>query len=171
MKNVFFLAFFIFFSCSEKKENIEQVEINKEPYSVTIEFKSNYNNVFRLFYSDSPDLEITGENLIEKYIFGSDDMQKVVFKLPQGEQAYKLRLDVGTNQKVDLLSIKNISISYNNKIIDGNDGLFMKYWNPNQSLIYDSSNFIYNVVPIDGVKSPMFMSNESLNNEILNIVK
>lgn len=173
-----FLAVFIFTGCDNTKEANNQSESEVVSNSLTkdvtliLEFKNKVNDIFRVYYSDDPSLEITGENVLNKHVFtNGNEFQKVEFKFPLGEKPYKLRLDLGVNQASTEITIKNISVKYGDKIIDGNDGLFLNYWGANQSLSWDATNYFYNVVPVDGMKSPMLISNPDLNNELLNLYK
>ncbi|MEZ4786916.1 MAG: hypothetical protein R2790_03330 [Flavobacterium haoranii] len=160
--------------CEKTKESISQS--NNESNSVakevilTLEFKNKVNDIFKVYYSDDPTLEITGENVINKYVFTKgNDFQIVEFKFPIGEKPYKLRLDLGVNQSSTDITIKDITIKYDNKIIDGNDGLFLNYWGANQSLVWNNVDYFYSIVPYNGSKIPTLISNPDLDKELLNL--
>lgn len=176
LSKIALIAVFIITSCNDTKETSNQsnreVVSNSSNKEVTLilEFKNKVNDVFRVYYSDDPTLEITGENVLNKYVFTrGNDFQTVLFKFPRGEKPYKLRLDLGVNQSSTEITIKNISIKYGDNIINGDDGLFLNYWGANQSLQWDNTNYFYNIVPFENNKTPMLISNEELNKAILEL--
>lgn len=163
MKKYTFLYLFlvtVFISCNstEKQE--------KDVFKLKMEFKSPLNDKFKIYYTILPYKDIDGQYFIDKYTYGSAQFQKIEFEFPKDVVPYKIRLDVGENQNIENLIIKNISVSYNNNIINGDEGLFMNYWSPNECLQYDKENFIYKIIPSNGKKSPVFMSNITLEEEI-----
>lgn len=169
LKSSFILLSLIAFSCgSDNKEEKNQENSGTESKQVEliVEFKSPVNDRFKVFYTVAPNVEISGEYLINKLTYGSNDFQEVVFQFPVGAIPYKLRLDVGENQSVENLTIKNISLKYKDKVVDGDNGEFMKMWSPNSSLVYDEQNFVYKIVPVDGKKGPVFIANVDLEKEL-----
>lgn len=182
MEKIFFrkmlllAAFLIILSCnstdnSDEKNLDTKSDIASNEITLIIEFKLNSNDKFNVYYSDEPNLDITGENVLSKYVFTNNDFQKLTFNFPKGEKPYKIRLDLGNNPKATEITIKNITLKYGDKKIDGNDGLFLKYWFANQSLQWDNTNYFYNIVPFENSKNPMLISNEELNNSILELYK
>lgn len=158
MKKILFLIMIVILSSCEEKDN---------QYQLNIEFRSTFNNKFRIYYSTRPYQDIDGQNFIDKYIYGSDDMQKVTFLFPKEIVPYKIRFDVGENQEVENIIIKNISVCYNGNCIDGNEGKYMNYWSPNECLKYNDKKYYYEVLKNkDSIKTPVFMSNINLENEI-----
>jgi hypothetical protein len=162
--------------CSEEKKDSHSEDSNKksatEEVIMLLEFKNNINDVFKVYYSDDPNLEITGENVISKTVFNrGNDFQTIKFKFPIGEKPYKLRIDLGLNQKSENITIKNISLLYKDKIIDGDDGAFLNYWGQNQSLVWDNENYFYKIIPFEGNKTPILISNQELNNQLLEFYK
>jgi len=179
MKKVILLILIAFtstvISCGSDRKNTDSGNNNDEKNNrnkeleLIVEFKSIVNDRFKVYYTVAPNVEITGEYILTNYTFGSDDIQKTVFKFPVGALPYKLRLDVGENQSVDKISIKNISIKYKDKYINGDNGNFMPFWSLNESIKYDESNFLYNIVPVDGKKGPVLIANVDLEEELLKL--
>lgn len=162
-------------SCnSDKKNNTNESHNNdkeNKELELIVEFKSSVNDRFKVYYTVAPNVEITGEYILTNYTFGSDNVQKTIFKFPVGALPYKLRLDVGENQSVDKISIKNISIKYKDKYINGDNGNYMPYWSLNESIKYDENNFIYNILPVNGKKGPVLIANVDLEEELLKLYK
>ena len=151
----------------EKKEN--ETNVLSNDVSLKLEFKLNANDQFKVYYSDEPNLDITGENVLSKYVFVDNSFQELTFNFPKGEKPYKIRIDLGNNPNASQITIKNISLNFGDKMIDGNDGQFLKYWFANQSLQWDNTNHFYNIVPFENNKTPMLISNEELNKAILEL--
>lgn len=170
LKSSFILLSLIAISCgseNKREKNQDNSEVQSKQVEMIVEFKSPANDKFNVFYTVAPNVEITGQYLMSKMTYGSTDFQKVIFKFPVGVVPYKIRLDVGVNQSVENLTIKNISLKYKDKVIDGDNGEFMKFWSPNTSLVYDEQNYIYKIVPVNGVKSPVFMANIDLEKKLM----
>lgn len=180
MKKIAFLSLvviaLVISSCGskEKDQSEENASGNgtEKIGELVVEFKTTSNDKFKVYYSKDANSEIGGELFIDKYIYGSAEMQKIVFKFPEGEYPYKIRLDVGVNQKVENLTIKNITFKYGDKSIEGDEGEFMKYWSPNECIKYDDVNFVYNLVPsANGIKSPVFMANIDFQKKLRSLNK
>jgi hypothetical protein len=176
MKKINFLILFtitsLLVNCSsEEKKNEKKNDLENKQLELIVEFKSQVNDRFKVYYTVAPNVEITGEYMLTNYTFGSNELQKTVFKFPSGEVPYKIRLDVGENQLNDRISIKNISINYNNKVIDGDNGKFMPFWALNECIKYDENNFIYNIIPLNGKKGPVLVGNTDLEEELLKLYK
>lgn len=169
IKSLFLLTTLFLVSCgSETKKNNESEvsEAKNDQVELTVEFKSPVNDRFKVFYTIVPNVEITGEHMMTKYTYGSDEMQKIVFTFPTGALPYKLRLDVGENQSVNNITIKNVSLDYKDIHIDGDNGEFMNQWSPNESLKFDDQNFVYNLIPVNGKKEPVFIANIELEKKL-----
>jgi len=158
-------------SCGSKEKE-ESSENTTKNVQLILEFKTSVNDKFKIYYSKNPNTEIGGELFIDKYIYGANDMQKVIFNFPKGDLPYKIRLDVGTNQKVETITIKNISIVYGDKTLSGDEGEFMKFWSPNECIKFDDVNYIYTLVPsTNGIKTPVFMANIELQKKLRGLFK
>lgn len=159
------------FSCGSKEKE-ESSENTPKNVQLILEFKTSVNDKFKIYYSKNPNTEIGGELFIDKYIYGTNDMQKVIFNFPKGDLPYKIRLDVGTNQKVENITIKNISIVYGDKTLSGDEGEFMKFWSPNECIKFDDVNYIYTLIPsTNGIKTPVFMANIELQKKLRGLFK
>ena len=156
---------------SDEKESSDKSTNSKKQFELILEFKTPVNDKFKIFYTVVPNVEITGDHMIEKYIYGNAEMQKVTFKFPNGDLPHKIRLDVGLNQNVNNITIKNISLLYGDKIINGDEGEYMKYWSPNDCIKYDETNFVYTLIATNGMKTPVFIANVELQKKLRNLFK
>ena len=176
MKNRFLLTAlltFFFYSCDSSKKEVKSTETNStsDDVTLTIEAKFLLNDKFQIYYTKEPNVELSGEFFFDKYVYGSDQMQKVTFKFPKGVIPYKIRLDLGENNEQKNMSIKNIFISYKDNLINGDDGEFMSSWTPNESLIYNNKQFLYDIVLINGLHDPLLISNVNIEKKLLKFRK
>lgn len=169
MKNItFFIVCVLFLSCNNVKKETLINKQNVNNVQLIVEFKSLVNDRFRVYYTINEKDEINGDYQLVNYTYGSDTMQSTIFTFPVGAFPYKIRLDLGENQKNEHLTVKNISIKYKNKILDGNYGKFMDYWSNNECLIFNNETFEYDIIPsANGKKGPLLISNPKLENELL----
>lgn len=162
----------LFISCdSNKKEETSEETTKKDLVELILEINSPLNDKFKIYYTKEANSEITGEHFIEKRFYGSSEMQKVVFQFPNGDMPHKIRLDVGVNQKAENITIKNISVAYKDKLINGNEGEFMKFWSTNECLKFNENDQNYTVIPANGQKTPIFIANVELEKELKKIRK
>jgi len=148
-----------FISCTNDKN---------DHYKLIIEYETKVNDKIKVYYSTIPNADINGQNFIDKYTFAKNGIQKIIVDFPEDIVPFKIRLDICSNQNVSQLSIKNLSVSYGENIINGDDGEFINYWSPNESIQYNKNNFLYDIIvsPASGSKTPVFMSNINLEKEI-----
>lgn len=170
-KNIFYITSIslLFLSCNsnQKVDVTPEKESNYENVTLIIEAKILHNDKFQIYYTNKPNIELNGENLLNKFVYGSDEMQTVVFEFPKNEKPYKIRLDLGENEDQTNLTIKNISLRYKDEKINGDEGKFLDYWSANESLFYDSAKFIYNIVPFNNLHDPLLISNINLEKKLL----
>ncbi|WP_438964938.1 hypothetical protein [Flavobacterium sp.] len=140
-------------------------------FQLEIEYLNKYNDKVRIYYTKVPGKEIDGSNYIDLYVYGKPNYQKLTINFPEFITPYNIRLDISENQKIEKLSIKNISLKYGNSLIDGDNGLYMNYWSLNESIIYNNENYYHDVIvsPVVGKKIPILISNIILNEKIKNI--
>jgi hypothetical protein len=160
---------FLTFSCgkSEKdKEDEKRPETN--PVELTIEHKYLLNDTFKIFYSKDINAPIDGTTEIRSEVLGTDGFQKTTFVLPIGDYPRVIRLDVGGyNQDAETIEIKSIQITHGDAMIDNSDWINTRNWSPNESLVVDAkSPNLYKIVPVDGKKGPVFMSNIVVNEKL-----
>lgn len=167
------LISFLLISCNltQKEDAAVEKKSTSDDVTLTLEAKFLLNDKFQIYYTKEPNVELNGDNLLNKYVYGSDQMQKVVFKFPKGIIPYKIRLDLGENVGQKNISVKNISINYKDNEINGDDGEFMKSWTTNASLVYDNNKFIYNIELINGLHDPLLITNVNLEKKLLKFRK
>lgn len=158
-------------SCgSDEKDKTQDKKVaTKDVVELIVEYKSPFNDKFEVYYTVTPGETIKGDYKLTNYVYGSDDMQKVIFTFPSGELPYTIRLDVGENQSADQITIKNISVKYKDKLIDGDSGKFMDYFNLFETIKYNKERFIYEFIPVNGKKDPFIYSNEYMDTSLVDL--
>ncbi|MEL1246964.1 hypothetical protein [Flavobacterium helocola] len=159
---------FLTFSCGKsEKDNEDQNKPETNPVELTIEHKYLLNDTFKIFYSKDINTPIDGSTEMTTQVIGTDGFQKTTFVLPIGDYPKVIRLDVGNNQDAESIEIKGIQITHGDAIIDNSDWITTTNWSPNTSLVVDTkSPNIYKIVPVDGKKGPVFMSNIVVNEKL-----
>lgn len=159
---------FLTFSCGKsEKENEDQKKPETNPVELTIEHKYLLNDTFKIYYSKDINAPIDGTFEMTTQVIGTDGFQKTTFVLPIGDYPKVIRLDVGNNQDAESIEIKGIQITHGDAIIDNSDWVTTTNWSPNTSLVVDpKSPNIYKIVPVDGKKGPVFMSNIVVNEKL-----
>jgi hypothetical protein len=164
-----FLSLLILTSCGkEKKETVEKATPKK--VELTVKAKYKFNDTFKIFYSEAINAPVDIEMNVP--VMEDGDFQDIVFTFPIGVYPKSIRLDVGNNQDADIIEIKNIIITHGDYIIDNSDWVNTINWSPNESLLVDAkSPNLYKIVTVNGVKSPVFMSNIVVNEKMNNYFK
>lgn len=159
-----FLSLLVLTSCGKEKEETVEKAAPKE-VELTVKVKYTFNDTFKVFYSKNINAPVDIEMNVP--VMASEDFQDVVFTFPMGEYPKAIRLDVGNNQEADLIEVKNITITHGDYVIDNSDWINIINWSPNESLIVDAkSPNLYKIVPVNGVKGPVFMSNIVVNEKM-----
>ncbi len=151
----------VFISCGKEKETAKEEEKpESEPVEMMVEYKYNFKDTFKVYYSTDSKKAIDGSLMLTMPIEATNEFQKTTFIFPLGEFPRIIRFDCGNNQEADKIEIKNISITHGDNVLDNSDWVTTTNWSPNQSLKVDEKlPNTYAIVPVDGVKGPVFMSN------------
>ncbi|WP_396160845.1 hypothetical protein [Flavobacterium sp.] len=140
-----------------------------EKFQLEIDYINPLNDKIKIYYTTIPGKEIDGSNFIDLYTYGNPKLQKLIIDFPEKITPYLIRLDISENQQLDHLIIKNISLKYGEKKINGDNGIFMNYWSPNESLVLKNNQYEIIISPVTKKKSPLFISNIHLTEKIKKI--
>jgi hypothetical protein len=145
-------------SCHQKEES---ATISKDNFTVTIEGVFGKNDKLQVFYL-TKDSEWNDENSVVMPVYASSEMQKIEVALPEKVSPINIRVDVGENKFQSNITIKNISVLYKAKTIDGNNGNFTDYFYPNEFISWDPEYYGYKLNSIGNAYDPFFMGNDLL---------
>jgi|LakMenEpi03Aug12_release.lakeMendotaPanAssembly.Ray.scaffolds.fasta_scaffold568505_2 hypothetical protein len=159
---------FLTFSCGKnEKDKEDEKKTETNPVELTIEHKYLLNDTFKIYYSKDINAPIDGTNEMTTQVVGTDGFQKTTFVFPIGDYPRVIRLDVGNNQEAESIEIKSIQITHGDVVIDNSDWVNTINWSPNNSLVVDTKfPNVYKIVPLDGKKGPVFMSNIIVNEKL-----
>lgn len=155
---LYFVLFLTLTSCNQKEES---ATISKDNFTVTIEGVFGKNDKLQVFYL-TKDSEWNDENSVVMPVYAYSEMQKIVVALPEKVSPINIRVDVGENKFQSNITIKNISVLYKTKTIDGNNGNFMDYFYPNEFISWDPEYYGYKLNSIGNAYDPFFMGNDLL---------
>lgn len=153
-------------SCKDEKKKEEVKEVSNATVDMKVIFKYNEVDTFKVYYTKSKDANIDGSLMMTLPVNPSTADQELTFVFPVGDVPQLIRLDVGSNKNAKAIEIKNIKVSYDNEVIDNSDWITTVNWSPNENLVYDEKTKIHKIVAVNGIQSPVFMSNIILKDKI-----
>jgi hypothetical protein len=162
-KNLLFI--FLFFSSNLLLScNGNKLKKQQNQFKASIDLIAYRNNSIQLFYLVNADDAYTGELNIRKNIKASKHLQNLVFELPFGVKPKNIRIDLGENENEnDSLQIQNISFEYKNQILNGNNGLYKKWFHFNQNVVQGKNRLRFHLKKVNGVFDPQLNGNRKLN--------
>jgi hypothetical protein len=155
---LYFVLFLTLASCNQKDAS---TITSKENFTVIIEGIFGKNDKLQVFYL-TKDSDWNDENSIVMPVYASSEMQKIEVVFPEKIYPLNLRVDVGENKFQSNLTIKNISVCYKTKTINGNNGIFTDYFYPNEFISWDPEYYGYKLSSIGNAYDPFFMGNDLL---------
>lgn len=155
----------LFSSCKEEK-----VVKQKKNFSVVIEGIFEKNDKIQVFYLIAGDVW-KDSNSVSRPVYASKEMQKIVVDFSEKVVPENIRVDLGFNSTQSNVTIKNISVKYNSKIIDGDLEKYTKYFYPNEFVTWDPNYFGYKLNVIDGKYDPFLMGNDELAIQLVKITE
>lgn len=159
---IYLILFFTLASCNQKSEN--DIE-SKDNFSVTIEGVFGKNDKLQIYFL-TEDKDWNDENSIIVPVYASPEMQKFEVQLPDKITPINIRVDVGENKSQSNITIKNISVHYKTKIINGDNNNFTEFFYPNEFISWDPDYFGYKLNKIGNSYDPFFMGNDLLIGEL-----
>lgn len=152
-------TFVLFTACqnSLSREN----ETIKDNYSIEIEGLFQKNDKLEVYYLvDGKDWN--NDNSITQAVYASNKMQKIILDLPKGIEPKNFRVDLGVNPSQTYVTIKNISIKFKDKTLDGGNENFIEWFVPNEFVAWDMNYYGYKLSTVNGSYDPYLMGNDLL---------
>lgn len=144
-----FLLTLAFVSCKneEKKESVAPAveEVKANTFDVTVDVVLKTDDDLILYYKDGTNEWFVEEKAVWNTVKGKNEVQSVVFNLPEGVLPNDLRLDIGRNEFKDLkdIEIKKITISYLGNKFEIQQDQIETFFKPNQFISYDAATKLY----------------------------
>ncbi len=165
IKNIYIvvlLGIIAFVLLANYLKNYENKELNN--MVVVLSAKVLKDDVFQLFYQETPESKFKIEKSVRVNIKGSDVYQDITFELPKIQDLFRLRLDIGENLDQNTVVIKEIKfLKENEEFVFGANG-FNRLFAPNKYVTAsDNGGFLGKHAVIDSkpVYDPYFISVDS----------
>ena len=176
-KNVLFtlLTLVMFVACKNEKNAESEVvsaEKAKETFNVAFDLVIKQDDSLQLYYKDETMKDWAFDKCVTSVIKGSDNVQQVMFSLPEDVLPTELRFDLGSNKSQKEVEIKNFKMKYYEKSFEAKDTLFFQYFYPNEQIDYNRAKAIAKPLTAgDKVYDPIFISRPVLTDQINNLYK
>ena len=82
--------------------------------------------------------------------------------MPKGIEPKNFRVDLGVNPSQTYITIKNISIKFKDRTLDGGNENFIEWFTPNEFVIWDMNYYGYKLSAVNGSYDPYLMGNDLL---------
>ena len=180
MRTKFFIAAVllagIFTSCKNEKSvdslDVVKSEVVDNNFQVTLDVIVKKNDDFALFYSEDGTSNFTLAP-VWMGVKGSENVQKVVFALPENTIPTHLRIDFGINKDQEPMTIINYKMTYAGKTFETPGASFFKYFRPNEECtqIDKVKGLIIPVKKGEKYFGPSFYPEQLVCDEIVKLVK
>ena len=166
------LVFITFTSCKEEEKEVVIVETPKETFKVGLDLVIREDDSLQIYYKD-PSMDDWGfDKCVTQVVKGSNEMQEIIFNLPEDVLPSELRFDMGTNKSQGEIEIKSFKMQYLDKNFVAKDTLFFQYFYPNEHIEYNRSKaFAKPIVKENTPYDPIFISRLVLTDEINKMIK
>lgn len=161
--SLFAFTLVLFSSCqnSVSTEN----ETTKDHYSIEIEGLFQKNDKLEVYYLVEGK-DWNNDNSITQAVYASNKMQKITMDLPKDVEPKNFRIDLGVNPSQTYVTIKNISIKFKDKTLDGANENFIEWFTPNEFVSWDMNYYGYKLSTVNGNYDPYLMGNDLLQDKI-----
>lgn len=168
------LTLVMFVACKNDKSpetNVETPEKSKETFNVAFDLVIKKDDSLQLYYKDEAMKDWAFDKCVTSVIKGSDNVQQVMFALPEDVLPTDLRLDLGSNKSQTEVEIKNFKMKYYQKSFEAKDTLFFQYFYPNEQIEYNRAKAIAKPIVTDKIYDPIFVSRPVLSDQIKKLYK
>jgi hypothetical protein len=176
MKKILFISAlsFLVISCGDRTEKDSEkiTEEKSTTFDVTVEIKIKKDDDLILYYKDGSNEWIVEEKAVWNSVKGSNDFQKVMFKLPEDVVPNDFRFDIGRNEfkDQDPVEIRSFTISYYDNSFVVTQDMFNTFFKPNQYIKYDESAKQFSLNKVEGNYDPYFETAPEMYPQISKIV-
>ena len=119
----------VFFGLGYYLSNLKSKSLDK--LEVILTAKIYKDDVFQFFYWANSDRKFKTSKSVKSEVRGQKEYQEVIFILPNIEDLSKLRLDIGSNSKQDIVIIKEIRFNKGNEEMVYDIEQFNRLFKPN----------------------------------------
>lgn len=144
-------------SCSEEKKELktDKTTAQYDGVEVIVEGVFKENDKISVFYDQNLEKgNFSSDKKVEKMVYGSPVLQKFVFQVPEGEEPNGMLINFGINPNQKEITIKNISVAFQNDTINGDNGKFVDLFKYKNQLTYDENRFVFTIQGQEGAYNP-----------------
>ncbi|MDI1317576.1 hypothetical protein [Flavobacterium sp.] len=174
---LFFLPFIVLISCKkdvETKENVETPEIQNKHFVVTLDLIVKKNDNIHLYYTQDRSINFNEEQSLWAEVKGNNEVQQVVFKLPEDVIPTDFRLDLGYGKNVEQTEIifKKFMINYydRNFVASGAE-IFNYFYNNKDNATVDKLTGTLKRLKVDQETAPSLYPQTSLEEELIKLTR
>lgn len=171
------VLFLSIISCKNKSEDknvINETVIEEKPitFDIIVDLKIKKDDDLIIYYKDGTNEWIVEDKSVWNTVKGSNDFQKVVFKLPEGVLPNDFRFDIGRNEfkGQEPIEIRSVTLSYIDKKFVVTDEMFNNFFKPNQFIKYNEETKEFSFNEVDGNYDPFFEVTPQMYSQLTNIV-
>ena len=171
-----FLVAFSIFSCKNNKSENATTEPVKEikNFKVTLELIAKKDDNMHLYFTEDKSINFTEEKSVWAPIKGSDQVQQVVFNLPEDAIPTDFRMDLGygVNKDQKEIVLKNFKMEYFDKTFEAKDSLIFNYFYPNKdNTVLDVKTATLRRIKADQLMAPSLYPHTALQEELIKMTR
>ncbi|WP_293891784.1 hypothetical protein [Flavobacterium sp.] len=176
-KVLFFLPLIALLSCKndvKQAEEAKPAEVKEKQFLVTLDLIAKKDDNMHLYYTQDKSINFEETESVWAQIKGSDNVQQVVFKLPEDVIPTDFRIDLGYGKNVEQTEIvlKKMTFNYLDKMFVASGADIFNYFYPNQeNTIVDKSTGVLKRKTVDQVTAPSIYPHTTLEEELIKITR
>lgn len=176
-KVLFFLPLIALLSCKNDVKQAEEAkpeQVVEKQFVVTLDLIAKKDDNIHLYYTQDRSINFQEVESVWAEIKGSDNVQQVVFKLPEDVVPTDFRLDLGYGKNIEQKEIvlNKISFKYYDKMFVASGANIFNYFYPNQeNTIVDKQTGVLKRKVIDQPTAPSLYPHTTLEEELIKISK
>ena len=171
---------FSVFSCKNEEKiqevtpetTVQKPAVNPNVFSITLKAIVKKDDSFQVYFKDNEQDQFEESKSLYVSFKGSDQIQDIIFNLPEDAFPKYFRLDYGINKEQSEIVIKEFKLQYLDKSLGTKDETFFNYFIPNeQTMKVDKKTLTLTpFVTKDGNYDPMSYTGEGLYKHIQEIL-
>lgn len=158
---------FLLLSCNEKETFAEQNNDSVKADGNFVQIEAIYAKNDKLsVYCKGKNQEYKADPTVSRMVYASNELQTIEIPLPKYADLENLRIDLSVNPSQTLVTIKNVTIHYDGKKIDGDYAEFTKYFGFNEYVSWDPLYFGYKFNNVNNTFYPAMFGNDALKQKL-----
>lgn len=150
----------------------EVVVKESNTFNITVDIKIKKDDDLIMYYKDGSNEWIVEDKAVWNTVKGSEDFQKVVFRLPEDVVPNDFRFDIGKNEYKgqDPIEIRSITLDYYKQSFVITQETLSTFFKPNQYIKYDEASKQFTLSKVDNNYDPFFETAPAIYPQITKLV-